>query len=356
MRALALVTDAFGGYGGIARYNQEFLSALAAAPGIEDVHVLPRVGAFTDPLPPKLHQEPPVPSRVLYALTAMRIAISQKIDLIFCGHLYHSPLAVLLARFTRARLVCQTHGVEVGERPPPHQRLSMEQADTILCVSRDTRAKVLRWANIAPERAVVLSNTVDDIFTPGDGSRMRQLAGVRQAKVLLSVSRLDSRQQHKGQDRVIEALPGLIAAGLDVVYLVAGEGDDQPRLEALARARGVADRVRFLGHVPQADLPDLYRAADLFVLPSTGEGFGIVFLEAMACGTPAMGFALGGALDALEAGGFCVEPNDEALVRAICTALSRPSPERATLGETTSRLFGGPMFRQRVGLLLTEDA
>src|SRR5690606_18991980 len=113
--------------------------------------------------------------------------------------------------------------------------------------------------------------------------------------VIVSVGRLDRRERYKGQDRVIAALPELAAAGLDPLYLVAGSGDDQPRLEALAAAGGVAHRTRFLGKVPAADLPDLYRAADVFALPSTGEGFGIVFLEAMACGAPAVGLAAGGA-------------------------------------------------------------
>ena len=346
------MTDAFGGYGGIARYNQEFVSALAASPDVSEVHVLPRIGRTDETLPGKVRQVPPVPSRVLYAAAALRIAVTRRIDLIFCGHLYHSPLALLLARLTRARLVCQTHGVEVIERPPPHQRLSMERADMVLCVSRDTRAKMLRWADIRPERAVVLSNTVGDAFTPGDRAAMRAALGLGERKVLLSVSRLDGRQQHKGQDRVIRALPGLVAAGLDAVYLIAGEGDDRPRLEALAADCAVADRVRFLGRVPQKDLPGLYRAADLFLLPSTGEGFGIVFIEAMACGTPSIGLDQGGASDALADGALGAVVCEADLESEIRRVLDGPALDRETLGAATRERFGRGRFQGRVAQLL----
>ena len=120
--------------------------------------------------------------------------------------------------------------------------------------------------------------------------------------MLLTVGRMDARERYKGHDRVIEALPQLVAAGHDVIYVVVGEGDDVDRLKVSAVEAGVADRVRFIGAVGRETLVDAYRMADLFVMPSTGEGFGIAFLEAMACGTPALGLAIAGAADALADG------------------------------------------------------
>jgi glycosyltransferase involved in cell wall biosynthesis len=73
-------------------------------------------------------------------------------------------------------------------------------------------------------------------------------------------------------------------------YVVVGDGDDRARLQNLAKERDLTERVRFVGAQPQGVLADVYRMADLCVMPSTGEGFGIAFLEAMACGTPALGF------------------------------------------------------------------
>jgi phosphatidylinositol alpha-1,6-mannosyltransferase len=150
-------------------------------------------------------------------------------------------------------------------------------------------------------------------------------------------------------------LPHLLARGHDVVYRVAGEGDDRPRLEALARECGVAGRVRFLGAVPRPALPALYRAADLFVLPSRGEGFGIVFLEAMACGTPALGLAEGGAVDPLAGLGRAVP--SEALAESIAaelarTAAGRDEAERRALAGRVRARFGRPLFEEGVAYAL----
>ncbi len=150
-------------------------------------------------------------------------------------------------------------------------------------------------------------------------------------------------------------MPHLLARGHDVVYRVAGEGDDRPRLEALARECGVAGRVRFLGAVPRPALPALYRAADLFVLPSRGEGFGIVFLEAMACGTPALGLAEGGAVDPLAGLGRAVP--SEALAESIAaelarTAAGRDEAERRALAGRVRARFGRPLFEEGVAYAL----
>jgi phosphatidylinositol alpha-1,6-mannosyltransferase len=130
--------------------------------------------------------------------------------------------------------------------------------------------------------------------------------------VLLTVSRLAPR---KGHDVVIRALPTIVDAHPDTVYLIAGDGGQRASLEALAKRVGVAEHVVFLGYVPDADLPDLYATADLFVMPnrkegSSVEGFGIVFLEANATGTPVIGGNSGGVPDAVADGvsGRLVDP------------------------------------------------
>ena len=171
--------------------------------------------------------------------------------MVFCGHLYMAPLAVLVARWHRARLIVQMHGIEAWSRPGRLQQRAVEAADLILCVSRYTRARVIEWAAIAPERVLVLPNTVGQAFTPGDGSALRRAWGLQDKRVLLTVGRMDAREGYKGHDRVIAALPQLLAAGHDLVYVVAGEGDDRTRLQNLAAERGVAERVRFVGVLGQ---------------------------------------------------------------------------------------------------------
>ena len=294
---LALVTDAWGGRGGIAQYNRDFLGAIAPA---ATLRILPRHAP--DPvtgLPVGATQAPPRARRWRYVVAAALDTLRHRPEIVFCGHLYMAPLAALIARLCGARLVVQTHGIEAWPRPSRAVRWATERADLVLAVSRYTRAQVLCWASIEPERVSVLPNTVSERFTPGDRVAARQRFDLGDQRVLLTVGRLAASERYKGHDRVIEALPSMIAAGHDVLYLVAGEGDDRARLESLACTAGMGERVRFLGAVAEGDLPDLYRAADVFVMPSTGEGFGIAFLEAMACGTPAVGLGAKGDADAL---------------------------------------------------------
>jgi glycosyltransferase involved in cell wall biosynthesis len=157
--------------------------------------------------------------------------------------------------------------------------------------------------------------------------------------VLLTVSRLASVDRYKGHDQIIRALPRVLHEHAETIYMIVGEGDDRQRLEALAAECGVAECVYFVGAVSPDELPDYYRLADLFVMPSTGEGFGIAFLEAMASGIPVVGGNRDGSLDPLGDGRFgaAVDPQDgDALASAICAALRDPvgRPERAaTFGQ-----------------------
>jgi phosphatidylinositol alpha-1,6-mannosyltransferase len=183
-------------------------------------------------------------------------------------------------------------------------------------------------------------------FTPGDRAAARAHFDLNGQPVILSVGRLDRREAYKGQDRVIAALPELNAKGPKPLYLIAGEGDDRPRLQTLAVQIGVADQVRFLGEVAEQALPDLYRAADVFALPSTGEGFGIVYLEAMACGTPAIGLDVGGAPDALGDGRLGVMVPESGLNAALSDLIAKPRPKG--LAEAAQARFGRPAFIERV--------
>ncbi len=356
---LALVTDAFGGWGGISQYNRDMAIALAGGP-FDAVEVLPRI----TPLPPgespgNVTQHPPRPGRLAYVLAAITLAWRLRPDTIFCGHLFMAPLGLVLARLFSARLVVQTHGFEAWTRPPELQRLAAERADLILAVSRNTRAHVLTWAAIEPERVRVASNTVAEDFTPGDGQAMRTALGLTDEFVILTVGRLAASERYKGHDKVIRLLRCLTQHGLSPTYLIAGDGDDSPRLAAIARECGVSDQVRFLGHVPRETLPDLYRAAQLFLLPSTGEGFGIVLLEAMACGTPALCLARGGAMDALGDGELGVAVNDDDLRASLLRACGDVRDGRLESGEALAGRvrdrFGRCSFERRIAALFVRD-
>jgi len=350
---LALVTDAFGGHGGIAQYNRDFLCALVKTSAISAITVLPRNAPDLPAAPARIMQAPPRASRLVYAIGALLTAFRQHTDIVFCGHLYMVPLAWLIARLKGAKLVVQMHGVEAWSCPSRLRRAATEAADLVLCVSRHTRACVVGWAAIAPERAVVVPDTVGKSFAPGDSSALCGSLGIAGKRVLLTVARMDSRERGKGHDRVVAAIPILVSRGYDIAYLIVGEGDDRVRLEALAHEAGVSGRVRFLGAIPQQLLPEVYRLSDLFVMPSTQEGFGIAFLEAMASGTPALGLGVAGARDALADGelGTAVSNVDD-LAAAIAWLLAQPKPDPDILSRAVRARFGRAVFRAQLAMAM----
>jgi phosphatidylinositol alpha-1,6-mannosyltransferase len=331
LRILALVTDAFGAMGGIAEYNRQLLTTMAAADGVEEVVVLPRGGAPCPARPySKLKVLAPHANRIDFAAAALKAAVLERtFGLIFCGHIYMSPLGRLLSLATGAPLWIQVHGIDAWQPLSALHRRAIETATLVTSSSRYTRSRLLEWTDLDPIRVKVLPCTVDPRFTPGPKpGYLIERHGLMGRRVLLSVSRLDATERYKGQDRVIEVMPQILDHAPDAVYLIIGEGDDRPRLEALAAKVGVADNILFLGHISNEELPDYMRLSDVYVMPSTGEGFGIVFLEAMASGARVVGGNRDGSLDPLKDGaaGSAIDPeNPQAITSAVCAALDQPS-------------------------------
>ena len=344
---LALVSDAFGGVGGIAQYNRDLLSAVAVSGPGHHIDVLPRHAPKPAMPPPGITQLAPM-GRAAFVMAALSLAGRKSFDVIFCGHTHLAPLAQYIARMKGAKLIVQTHGIEAWVQLRGAWRRAIERSDLVLCVSRYTRRIILEQLSMPPERVKVLSNTVGEIFTPGDDAGFRSRHGWEDKRILLTVGRLDARERYKGQDRIIAIMPELLARGHDVIYLIVGDGDDRLRLEQLARTAHVEDRVHFLGALDADPLVQVYRAADLFVMPSTGEGFGISFLEAMACGTLALGLAAGGAPDALGDGALGTMVRETDLPRALHDALAGPRPDPQALSSAVLARFSRSVFRDSV--------
>jgi phosphatidylinositol alpha-1,6-mannosyltransferase len=278
----------------------------------------------------------------------MRLALTNKIDIVFCGHMFMAPLAMFVAKTAGAKLWIQVHGIEAWQRLSIAYQRALSTADLVTSVSRYTRRRLLQWTRIDPRRVKVIPNTVQDHFKPGRKStELVKRHGTDRKKVLLTVSRLASGERYKGHDRVIKVLPRVISEVPNLIYLIVGDGDDRDRLETLAENTEMRAYVEFVGQVPSELLPDYFRLADLFVMPSTGEGFGIVFVEALASGLHVIGGNRDGSLDALGDGrlGWTIEPeSEEELARAICAAL-REDPADAV--QQAAR-FGAQFFAQHL--------
>jgi phosphatidylinositol alpha-1,6-mannosyltransferase len=198
----------------------------------------------------------------------------------------------------------------------------------------------------------VIGNTCRDEFFIAETEQNQIPNGLEGKTVLLTVGRLDGRQRHKGHDKVIQCLARIRRKHPDILYVIVGDGSDRERLQKLATQCDAASMVRFAGRVPDRELADYYRAADLFVMPSTGDGIGIVFLEAMACGTSVLGIDAGGVRDAMADGDLGLVVQDAEFEEALEHALSLPKPLRAELSNRLRARFGRKVFHDRIGAVV----
>ncbi len=276
-------------------------------------------------------------------------------DLIIVGHVGLGPLAWVAKRVLRIPYVVWAHGTEVWHQCRGIHVASLRLADRVVAVSRYTARELGAIDASLPDRTVVVHPMVDSQFRPGRGEALRRRLGVNDARVLLSVGRLSATDRYKGFDTVLRALPEVLARAPDVRYIVAGEGDDLPRLRALADRLGVSHATVFTGSPSDRDLPDYYNACELFVMPSSKEGFGIVFIEALACGKPVIAGDAGGAPDAVLDGGLgrLVQPGDvQGLARVALDFLEDRWPAALTAPERLHREcvkhFGTAAFQRGV--------
>ena len=353
-RVLALVAEAYGSGGGIAQFNRHLLDAMALRDDLE-VRALGLYGDTGCGEPEGLLWNAPSSGKLPYALRALREAIAFNPDLIISGLIGFGGLVVPLKMLTRSRLWSVTHGWEAWQPGPWGDNWGLRSSEMITSVSRFTRDKLLAWLDRPAERVKLLPNTIDlGRFEPAPRPEaLEQRYSVAGKKVLITIGRLAAIDAYKGQDRIIRLIAELNDRCGPVHYIVAGDGDDRRRLEELVAELGVERFVTFAGFVPDEEIEDLYNLADLFVMPSTGEGFGIVYLEAMACGCPVVAGNKDGSVDALADGelGRLVDPDDRtALLEAIVASLAagRRHDERVPGVER----FALPAFRKRVGELI----
>jgi glycosyltransferase involved in cell wall biosynthesis len=141
----------------------------------------------------------------------------------------------------------------------------------------------------------------------------------------MTLGRLAGKERYKGFDEMLDVLPDVIKEEPLSAYLIVGDGDDRARLEEKAAQLGLTDRVIFAGFVSEEDKADCYALADAYVMPSRGEGFGIVLLEAMACGVPTVASKLDGGREALIDGrlGTLVDPENRGEICAATLAALR---------------------------------
>ena len=277
---------------------------------------------------PRVYRRPAVFAKSKYiqatigAASLIEIMIRERPQVLQLATVYEYALGLLLRRWLKLPFIVYANGNEILDalQNSWHKpRLALQHADRVIAISRFT-AGLVQKAGVPSHRIEIVHPGCDiDRFRPMPAKielRTKLLVDRCKDRVVLTVGNLVAR---KGHDVIIRSLPRLLKTVVDVTYLIIGDGPYRRELERLAVAMGVKDHVIFQGKVPDEDLPDIYAVSDVFVMPSREhleacdvEGFGIVFLEASACGKPVIGGRSGGIPDAIEEGvtGLLVDPLD----------------------------------------------
>jgi phosphatidylinositol alpha-1,6-mannosyltransferase len=238
-----------------------------------------------------------------------RLVRAEGVTAVHCGKcLPEGLLALTLKWWTGRPYVCYVHGEEMTLTETSRElrwltRRVVRGAAGLIANSRNTAAILTRDWGLPADRVHLLHPGVDTArFGPAardPAARARLGWGAR--PVVLTVGRL---QKRKGHDTLIAALPAVLRAVPDVLYAVVGDGEERPALEEQVRRAGLGDHVLFLGERPDADLLTCYQQCDLFALPNRQvgqdiEGFGMVLLEAQACGKAVVAGASGGTAETM---------------------------------------------------------
>jgi glycosyltransferase involved in cell wall biosynthesis len=226
--------------------------------------------------------------------------------LIVALHPHLAPVVALMRLRSRKSLsMVFAHGIEVWQPLGWPRGPALRKATVVMAPSADTAKHLVLDQGLPSEKVRRLAWGLDPEFESllRDSARFpRPNFFPEGARIILAVGRWDPAEKYKGADTLITALPQVLRSVPNAILVLVGDGGDRARLEQLAGEYGVADRTRFLHGLTYEELFACYAHCDVFALPSSGEGFGLVFLEAMAHGKPVIGGAHGGIPDVVEDG------------------------------------------------------
>ena len=308
-------------------------------------------------------------AKAKFVLGALNQGIVWRPDLVICAHVGFSPLGRVLRTLRVAPYWVMAYGIDVWGHLPKADHDALLAADRVITISTFTGKQLAELQGVSPERILLLPPCLDEEWLADATSSASVERRADHRPTLLTVSRLSSSERYKGHDEILKALPQVLEQFPRALYVIAGDGDDRPRLEELTRSLRLEDSVHFAGAVSVAALKDCYRECDLFVMPARtvidksapkGEGFGIVFLEAMVNRKPVIGPATGAPSEFIHhcEHGLLIDPENPAeLASAIIQLLSAPerSKEMGDAGrEWVLQQYSFERFTERLRDLFLE--
>ncbi len=277
-----------------------------------------------------------------FVLRGLRLATTHP-RILIAGHPNLAQPAAWMKKLTPStKTIVLCHGVDVWEPLPSRRRNALLAANLALVPSTYTAKKLTEIQNFPAERIRVLPWPINSAMLQKSENRAALTnlpPDFPNGRVILAVGRWASAEKYKGADDLIRAMPQLTNSFPDVNLVLLGRGDDVPRLKSIASELNVSSSVRFLEGMTDDQLAACYASAEIFALPSTGEGFGIVFLEAMAFGLPVVGAEAGGVTDIIQDGvnGLLVPPKNPAALTQALARLLNNQQLRANLGQNAKK-------------------
>ncbi len=285
-----------------------------------------------------------------------------KYDTLVLSHINLAPIACLFKLLKpKCRVILWTHGIEVWRPLNWFKRRLLNVADKIIAVSAFTKSEVIKRHAVAPEKIKVLANALDPYFTIPEITAQHH-PSIRhthqipdEAPLFFALTRLKHSEQQKNYDLVIQAIAALKSEGLIAYYIIGGKYDDAEyqRIQSLAISLNIPEQIILTGFIADAAIANYYQAADAFVLPSEKEGFGLVFIEAQACGLRVLAGNQDGSIDAVQNpnAGILVHPRDVKAIQEALKSLSQHKlsiPEQKALQKACLDKFGYERFAREV--------
>lgn len=344
MRTLFAALDVVSGTGGMQQYCRRVARTLA------ETEQRPTVVALRDTradVPPAgVRHVPCGGSRRAMTAAFTAALVRDRPDNVVLGHVLLAPLVpIVRAVRPRARITLLAYGIDVWSPPPPWRALLVRRGiDRVVAISRTTATRMAAAYGLPAHRFRIVPPAVDAPASPA-GPRVGEGR-------LLSVARLEPADRDKGVLAVLRALPAILSDFPAASYDVAGDGALRDEVEHTARGLGIASHVHLHGRVTAGELDALYRNADVFVLPSRKEGFGIVYLEAWSHGLAVVAGNRDAGTEVVAEGvtGLLADPGSTEEIAGAVKRLLGDEALRRTLGEAGRRLvadrFSHDTFRE----------
>lgn len=344
------ITNDLSQIGGIEKYNKDVLNALKSE-GFEYRHLQRQAGGFFQ--------------KLLFLCHFFWLILFSRPSLVFCSHLHHAPLCLIAKKLLGVEYFLAVYGIEIRYIGKFWYSKSANNASRIITISEFSKSLILsNLGSHSLEKIYMMPSAVDTktFFPKQKSTELVNKYNLSGKKVILTLSRLSTREE-KGQDRVLKSLPSVMNSITNAVYLIVGGGYDERVTEFLKRNPKVSEKVFLTGPIADEEKVDYYNLADIYILPSKLEGFGIVFIESLACGVPVIASDGYGCREGLLDGelGRLVDPDDtEQISQVIYEELTRCPSEnslnhREELANKTRKVYGIEKFNLLVKNLFAEQ-